>query len=153
MDRHTTRSAGLGFLVGLGLLLSSAAIAQDVAEPEQLRMLGRCSGCVVEGLDLSGRRLTGVDLSESTIRDVDFSGANLNIALFDDATLENVSFASANLTGASFVGARLINVSFENTILKAAVFDAAILEDTDLGRGISCNTQLPDDTTDSTECN
>lgn len=79
-------------------LLMSPAIAQEVGVKEQSRMLGKYRRCALEGLNLSGRKLTAVDLSESTIRDVDFSEARLNIALFDYATLE-----SADLTDASQV--------------------------------------------------
>ncbi len=142
-----------GLLGALFSLLLSPAGAQETGGEEQLRMLGKCLGCAFEELDLSGQKLTAIDLSESTIRDVDFSKARLNIALFDNATLENVSFNSADLTGASFSGARLFNVSFEGADLKGAVFEDAILESTNLAAGILCMTQMPNETTDSTECN
>ena len=147
-----SRSKRVGLLGFLISLLMNPVVAQETDGEEQLRMLGKCRGCVFEGLDLSGRKLTGLDLTESTIRDVDFSNARLNIALFDNATLENVSFGSADLSGASFSGARLINVSFENANLKAAVFEDVILEDTDIEAGIFCLTQMPNETTNSSEC-
>ncbi len=153
MKPLVTQPAWLGIFSGLALLVANMGAAQEVAVPEQLRMMGQCSGCVIEDLDLSGSRLTGINLKESTIRNVDFSNAALGIAIFDSATLENVNFGSANLTGASFSDARLINVTFDNANLKAAVFEDAILEDTDLAAGITCNTQVADETTDSTECN
>jgi uncharacterized protein YjbI with pentapeptide repeats len=146
------RSKRVGLLGVLISLLMNPVFAQEADREEQLRMLGKCRGCVFEGLDLSGRKLTGLDLTESTIRDVDFSNARLNIALFDNATLENVSFGSADLSGASFSGAHLINVSFDNADLKAAVFEDAILENTDLSAGLLCMTQMPNETTDRKEC-
>ena len=104
-------------------------------------------------MDLSGGRFTGINLKGATIRNVDFSDTAFGIAIFDSATLENVNFSSANLSGASFSDARLINVTFDNANLKGAVFEDAILEGTDLTAGITCNTQVADETTDSTECN
>ncbi|MEP3114497.1 hypothetical protein, partial [Nisaea sp.] len=42
--------------------------------------------------------------------------------------------------------------TLKNAVLKAAVFEDAILIDTDLDGGIYCNTQVPDETMVSTEC-
>jgi uncharacterized protein YjbI with pentapeptide repeats len=94
----TLRFGRAGLLGTPFSLLVSPAIAQETGGEEQLRILGKCRGSAFEGLNLSGRKLTASDLSESTIRDVDFSEARLNIALFDDATAE-----AADLTAASRV--------------------------------------------------
>ncbi len=152
LERFIAWSRRAGLLGALFSLLLSPAGAQEAGQKDQLRSLGKCLGCTLEELDLSGQKLTAIDLSESTIRDVDFSEARLNIALFDNATLENVSFKSADLTGASFSGARLINVSFDNADLKAAVFENVILESTNLEAGILCMTQMPNEMSNSTEC-
>lgn len=134
------------------LVLPGLVVAQDASDTGQLRMLGRCNGCVFKKLDLSGRDMTGADLSGSTFRDVDFTGADLGIAIFDNAVLENVSFEDADLSGASFTGSTLINVSFDRSNMTAAVFEAAILEQTDLQSGVLCNTQMPDDLMDNSDC-
>ena len=149
-----TRYAHTGSsIMALFLCLAAPAIGQEEGQNEQLRMLGKCPGCAFEKLDLTGRKLTGVNLTSSNLRDVNFTGAGLNLSLFDHATFENVSFDAADLTGASFTGATFINVSFANAILKAAVFEDAVLIDTDLDAGLYCNTQMPDETMASTECN
>ncbi|SEG27821.1 Pentapeptide repeat-containing protein [Jhaorihella thermophila] len=93
-----------------------------------------------------------MDLTEATLRDIDFGGAELNIALFDFAVIENVSFDGADLGGASFRAARLINVTFEGADLQATDFEDAILENTDLTPGRFCLTQMPNESTNSTEC-
>ena len=142
----------VGFLGVLALIFVGPANGQDTDDEARLRMLGECRGCTFEALDLSGKNLTGIDLSESTITDANFSGARLSIAVFDFATLKNVSFESADLTGASFSGTRFINVSFDNAQLKAAVFEDAILVDTDLMTGVLCNTQAPDERMINSEC-
>lgn len=117
----------------LVLFLSASSVAaQEASDASQLRMLGQCQACSFEGLDLSESKLTGVDLKESTQRAIDFAGANLG--------------------GASFRGARLVNVTFEGADLKAAVFEDAILEGTNVTAGRLCNTQMPNETTDNTEC-
>ncbi|WP_245902634.1 pentapeptide repeat-containing protein [Pararhodobacter marinus] len=136
----------------LVFLSAFSVAAQEASDASQLRMLGQCQACSFEGLDLTESKLTGVDLKESTLRAIDFAGANLSIALFDFAVIENVSFNGANLGGASFRGARLVNVTFEGADLKAAVFEDAILEATDITAGRLCNTQMPNETTDNTEC-
>lgn len=146
------RQASLGSLLGLAILFPKFTTAQETSDQNQLRMLGQCSGCSLEGLDLSGRRMTGVDLSEATLRNVDFSGTRLNIAVFNNAVLENVAFVSADLRGATFVGARMINVSFEGADLRGAVFESAVLESTDLQAGQLCNTQMTDDTMENSNC-
>lgn len=119
----------------------------------QLRSLGRCEGCSFEGLNLSGRRMTSVDLSGSSFTNVNFTDARLSIAIFDNARLEDVNFTSADLGGASFSDATLINVTFDGADLTAAVFEGAILEDTNLQAGQLCFTQMPNEMNTSGECN
>ena len=108
------RTSRLGVLLTVVSIFGTSAIGQEPEQEKQIRMLGRCPGCNFEQLDLTGRKLTGIDLTEADLRDVDFSGAGLNLSLFDYATLENVSFVSA--------------------------------------AGIHCNTQVPDETMVSAEC-
>ena len=134
------------------LIIPGLAAAQTASNSDQLRMLGQCNGCIFEDLDLSGRKMTGVDLSDSTFRNVDFTGAGLGIAIFDNAVLENVSFEGADLGGASFTDATLKNVSFDRSDLTGAVFDDVILKDTDLQSGMQCNTQMQDGLMDNSDC-
>lgn len=120
--------------------------------PAEMRALGRCQGCVVENTSFAGARLMGVDLGEAQISDVVFEAARLSIAVFDGAVLDGVSFRNADLRGASFVGARLNGVSFEGADLKGAVFEGAVLERTELDPALLCNTQMPDDQMDNSDC-
>lgn len=143
---------GTATLLGSAVLSVGVATAQEARDRDQLRMLGQCRGCSFEGLDVSDRRMTGVDLAQAKLRDVDFSGNGMNIAIFDFAVLENVSFSAADLDGASFRGARLINVSFEDSKLRGAVFEDATLVDTELQAGRLCNTQMSDETMDNSDC-
>lgn len=152
MKLSISRARGQALGAALALLAAIPALAQQAGDPSKLRMLGECRGCSFEGLDLSERKLTGMDLTEATLRDIDFGGAELNIALFDFAVIENVSFDGADLGGASFRGARLIKVTFEDADFQATVFEDAILENTDLSQGRFCLTQMPNESTNSTEC-
>ncbi|APE45373.1 hypothetical protein BOO69_08380 [Sulfitobacter alexandrii] len=129
------------------------AVSQEQGDPDQLRMLGQCKGCLFEEIDLSERRMTGIDVRETTFRNVDFTNAGLGISIFDNAVLENVSFNGADLSGASFSDAQLTNVTFEGADLRAAVFEGVRLVGTDLQAGILCNTQMPDDMMDNSDCN
>lgn len=133
-------------------LLAAPSIAQDAEDEAQFRMMGMCRGCSFESLDVSGRKLMGINLTDSTLRAVTFDRSELGIAIFDYARLEDVSFEGADLGGASFRGAELINVSFEGTDLAGAVFEDARLVETDLSAGVLCNTQMPDETTDNSAC-
>ena len=141
-----------GLLLGGVMLSFGMASAQQAGDTDQLRTLGQCRGCSFEKLELNGRRMMGVNLTEARFRDVDFSQTGMNIAIFDFAVLENVSFASADLNGVSFRGARLINFSFENADLRGAVFEDATVEGTDLQAGHLCNTQMPNETMDNSDC-
>lgn len=152
MKHSISRARCRAFGAALALLAAIPALAQDTGDPSNLRMLGECRGCTFEGLELSERKLTGMDLTEATLRDIDFGGAELNLALFDFAVIENVSFDGADLGGASFRGARLINVTFVDADFQATVFEDAILENTDLSPGRFCLTQMPNESTDSSEC-
>lgn len=153
MTAKQTNVASGSAMAALLLAFSTLNLsAQEASDASQLRMLGQCRGCGFEGLDLTERKLTGVDLTESTLRGVDFAGANLSIALFDFAVIQDVSFVGADLGGASFRAARLVNVTFEGADLRAAVFEDAILEETDIMAGRLCNTQMPNESTDNSDC-
>ena len=135
-----------------------------MAASNELRMLGQCVECVVTDQNLSGQKLTAIDLRESRIERVDFSGARLGVARFDETfniapernyqnySMRDVSFEGADLTGASFADARLTNVSFTGANLTGAVFEGVELGNTDLDAGILCNTQMPNDMMNNSEC-
>jgi uncharacterized protein YjbI with pentapeptide repeats len=109
-------------LVVMIIMIATSAYAQEAEIPEEVRMLGDCSGCSFDGADFSDRKLTGINLEESRLNAVDFHAAQLNIAIFNGSVLRDVNFASANLRGASFTGSTLIDVSFEGADLRGAVF-------------------------------
>lgn len=131
------------------LALASPALADPATE---MRRLGNCADCVIEGGDFTGKPLMGIDLSKATVSGTDFSQSDMTIAVLDGARLEGVSFAGANLRGATFVGARLTGVDFAGANLTGAVFEGAVLVDSDLTAGRLCNTQLPDDAMANQNC-
>lgn len=144
----------LGAAIMSTLILASpfAALAQDSDRLGDIKALGNCAGCTFDAQDFSDRSLMGLDLEGARLSGIAFDRAALSIAIFDGATLEDVTFTDANLRGASFVGARLTNVRFDRADLRGAVFEGAILNGTDLETGLLCNTQLPDDMMDNSEC-
>ena len=135
-----------------GLLWAVAGEAQEPDRTQDMRVVGNCRGCVFDGRDFSGQSLMGIDLGAARLTATGFERAALGIAVFDGATLTDVSFDGANLRGASFVGARLVDVSFSGTDLSGAVFEGAILERTDLQPALLCNTQMPDDEMENSDC-
>lgn len=131
---------------------ANTGAAQESA-PAEMRMMGQCAGCVLNGNDYREGRLTGVELADSKITEVSFNEATLSLAIFDGARLTNVNFDGANLRGASFVGAVLVNVTFDGADLMGAVFEGATLDQTDLSTARLCKTQLPDDMMANDGCN
>lgn len=132
------------------LIFLGVPATADIAT--EIRALGNCGECVLEGGDYSGTKLMGIDLSDARVSDVSFAGAKMDIAVLDNARLENVNFDGADLSGATFVNAHLSNVSFKGTDLMGAVFDGAILTGSDLSQARLCKTQLPNDETADEDC-
>ena len=143
------RSAAAGIAT---VLFVAAADAQDNDRSVEMRALGNCGGCAFDGQDFSGFRLMGIDLGEARLTDLSFDRARLGVAIFDGANLTDVSFDGTDLRGASFVGARLVDVTFTGANLRGAVFEGAILTRTDLRRARLCNTQMPDDEMENSNC-
>lgn len=141
-------------LAGLSALFACAhpARSQTADATAEMRALGRCSGCVLQDRDFSGRRLTSLDLSDARLQDIAFDTAKLNLAIFENAILTRVSFEGADLSGANFAGARLNDVSFAGSNLRGAVFDNAQLSRSSLDHAYRCNTQTAGDSLDNTHC-
>ena len=150
---NSTPNVRQGLLVLAALFAANNALAEDVTELREFRAMGRCEACDFTGLDLSNRRLTSVDFSETRFANISFKNSTLNVAIFDRAHFENVDFSNADLSGASFSDATLINVDFTGANMTATVFENAILENTNLLDGELCFTQMPDETNQNRDCN
>lgn len=146
-------SIGPHMLTAIAMVLcTGAAFAQATDRDADMRGLGDCQDCVFDGRNFADLRLMGVDLGKAILTATSFDRANLSIAVFDGADLTGVSFDGADLRGASFVDARLTDVTFADADLRGAVFDGAVLTGTDLQPARLCNTQMPDDETDNSDC-
>ena len=86
--------------------IGAVLAGEDVERLSEVRALGDCENCTFEDQDFSGKKLTGINLSNAALDNVVFDKSEMNISLFEGATLRNVSFVGTNLRGASFVGAR-----------------------------------------------
>lgn len=102
--------------------------------------------------DFSGESHFGANFRDATLQHVDFTGAGLLVSLFDRSTLMDVSFEDANLKGASFTGADLDDVSFEDANLTGARFEGAILDENSLVSAITCNTTMPNELMNNSDC-
>lgn len=76
----------------------------DLEVPEHVADL-TLQECRWEGVDLSGRRLSGL-----RCRDTEFLHCDLSGAVLEDATLKRVRFTDCRLTGAVLAGAQLTDV-------------------------------------------
>ncbi|WP_138933120.1 pentapeptide repeat-containing protein [Roseovarius arcticus] len=144
----------LGLMIAgmLTLAATYALDAQGLDRSADVKMLGDCEGCVFDKQDFSERKLMGVNLASAQLSNIVFDRAAMNFVIFDGASLRNVSFVGADLSGASFVGSRLIDVTFDGADLKGAVFEGAILERTNLQLARLCNTQIPGDILENSDC-
>jgi uncharacterized protein YjbI with pentapeptide repeats len=77
-------------------------------------------------------RATGLDCSQSILKDVRFVGCKLDMANFRFAKCSNVVFEDCNLTNADFYSAELTHVRFENCILQATLFSGVTARTVDL---------------------
>lgn len=151
---NTIRKAILGMTIAAILAVATAysVFAQSSDRSGDVKRLGNCQGCVFDGQDFSERKLMGINLASAQLSNTVFDHAAMNIAIFDGASLRGVSFVGSDLSGASFVGAQLENVTFDGADLSGAVFEGATLERTDLKVARLCNTQVPGDVMDSSDC-
>lgn len=134
------------------LALALTAVAQEGDRLADVRVLGNCKDCVFEGQSFSDRKLTGINFVSAQLSDISFDRTAMNIAIFEGADLRGVSFIDTDLSGASFVGTRLEDVTFDGADLRGAIFEGAILVRTDMQAARLCNTQLPDDVMDNSDC-
>lgn len=74
-------------------------------------------------LSLQGCRLTGLELSDSTLEDLDFHHGVLDEANFRMASLRRVRFDGTRMAGVDFSNARAVDVAFIDCDLTGAHFD------------------------------
>ena len=98
------------------------ADAQNIAIHESLRRR-LTPFCIYYNAKLSGKDLSGLNLSGSSMPFSDFS----------NAILRGVNFTAANLSEADFRGADLTGAILDSAILGGADLTGAILDDIDLG--------------------
>ncbi|NEQ43720.1 MAG: hypothetical protein F6K00_09255 [Leptolyngbya sp. SIOISBB] len=106
--------SGVSFILTLagGALLSSAAIAANPADIQQLLQTNTCEDC-----DLAGANLRGLNLQEAQLQGANLQGALLN---FSDLT-------RADLSGANLQGAEISGTTFQGANLQAADLTDAIV--------------------------
>ena len=72
--------------------------------------------------DLSGRVLSGADMSEASFRGANLRGAEVSRATANSADFSGADFTNANLFGSVWNGADLSDARFPNAILTGARF-------------------------------
>jgi uncharacterized protein YjbI with pentapeptide repeats len=120
------KSATAATLLTLGL--ATSAIAEDLAQVQQLLSTKKCAGCDLTGAGLVLAKLPGADLSNANLAGANLSQADLTGANLSGANLVGVSLAGANLTGANLSGANLVGVDLRSTYLAGANLTSAKLE-------------------------
>ena len=85
--------------------------------------------CIIKGIDLAGRDLTGVDFRRAT-----FDGCNLHETDFSGSQMDNVAFYNNDLTGMKLCGCKARGCSFRfqdmtGIDLRGANIYSSVLED------------------------
>jgi uncharacterized protein YjbI with pentapeptide repeats len=89
-----------------------------------------CTGCPLDGVDLSGRNLKKADLERADLRGANLAKANLEGANLKGAVLVDADLREANLQGADFYRADLSGADLSGARLEEAMFDSAVLKGT-----------------------
>ena len=87
---------------------------------------------IMNRVEFSACRMTGLELAESDVRDVVFRDCKLDYANFRNATLSDVTFEDCVLVDADFGAAKLHNVRFRHSELREVEFAKARMRDVDL---------------------
>jgi len=95
------------------------------------------SNCLMEGVNLQGRNLTGADmknmnLSQSNLAGAQLVNANLSYSILSVANLQNANLRSAVLVGAGLRGANLADANLEGADLSYAELKGANLNGVNL---------------------
>jgi uncharacterized protein YjbI with pentapeptide repeats len=109
------------------LAAASPALAQNAGQIDRVRGGASCPGCNLFQADLTGRELTGLNLTRSRLRQATFEAAVMNRVRFDGADLRDIDGSAAVFGGASFAGADLTNANFVGSYLQGANFRGARL--------------------------
>lgn len=91
----------------------------------------RCAESSLIRLHIIGGRMTGLDLSCSTIKDVVFEDCKLDMANFRFAKLTRVRFVSCQVVETDFQAAELTDVEFRGCQLERAEFGQCKLKNVD----------------------
>jgi uncharacterized protein YjbI with pentapeptide repeats len=89
-----------------------------------------CTGCPLDGVDLSGRNLKKADLERADLRGANLAKANLEGANLKGAVLVDADLREANLQGADFYRADLSGADLSGARLEEAMFDSAVVKGT-----------------------
>ena len=102
--------------------------------------LGRIDGrlnmkhCVIKGIDLSGRDMTGLDLSRSTfegcdLRGTDFSGSKMDNIAFYDNKLTGMKLRGCLARGCSFRFQDMTDIDLRGANIYSSVLEDAVNQD------------------------
>jgi len=112
-------------LIGLAvtvcfLAVSTLSHAFDEKQLQALKKTNTCKNC-----DLSGAKLSGLDLTYADLSGSNLSGADLTNTIMQSANLSGANLSGANCTGANFNEAVLKGANVANANFKNACFDQA----------------------------
>lgn len=106
----------------------------DGGEPGRVDGKLNMKHCIIKGLDLSGRDMTGLDLSRSTfencdLRGTDFSGSKLDNVAFYDNKLTGMKLRGCLARGCSFRFQDMTDIDLRGANIYSSVLEDAINQD------------------------
>lgn len=117
------------------VLQSSAGLAADAGDVQQLRDTGVCVQCDLSGADLRGLHalgadlrgadLSGANLSDANLEGADLTGANLSLAQLKRTMLTDSSLAAADLRFSDLTEAKLYHADLEGALVHNVILTQA----------------------------
>jgi len=111
----------VGLLIAVCFLaVSTASYGFDEKQLQSLKKTNNCKKC-----DLSGAKLTSLDLTYADLSGANLSGADLTNTVMQSANLSGADLSGANFTGVNLFEANLKGANVTKTNFTKAYFDQA----------------------------
>jgi len=85
-------------------------------------------------VSIDSGRCTGLQMTNSTLKNIDFKNSKLDMVNFRLSHLENISFDGCVLNDVDFYNARLKNVEFVNCTINGVTFASARMTNVDISK-------------------
>lgn len=145
LERISLKGADIAALAAKNVSLDEALLERVIFSESNLEKFSLCDAELVAcelsaaqcpdaswiRVRIKGGRLTGIDLSHSTLKNVTFEGCKLDMANFRYAKLTRVQFIDCVMTEVDFQAAELNRITYQSCELDGAEFAHCSVADVD----------------------